>query len=185
VIPRAYKTEAIVLKRDNFSETDRLVTILTPHHGKIRCIAKGIKRIHSRKAPHLELFNVISAFIVNGKTLGIITEVSTVETFRNIRSDLTKIAYAYKAVEEVDRLCAEGAENAVIYNLLRDILWKIEQSYPDKLLSLSENFTLQLLWDLGFLPRAITLSGNALERFLERVLERTPKSAGFLTKVVS
>jgi len=78
---RSYKTEGIVLKRINYGEADRILTIYTKRHGKIRAIAKGVRKLTSRKAGSLELFNNVVLFLVKGKNLDIITEAQTVDLF--------------------------------------------------------------------------------------------------------
>ena len=183
MISRSFKTEAIILRRVSFSETDRIVTLFTPKHGKLRCIAKGIKRIHSRKAAHLELFNQVYAFIIGAKTFGIITEVTPVRTFRKLRENLVGIAYVYKAVEQVDRLCAEEEVHMPVYRSLVNFLSFIENSQEFKYAHLSEQFSRELLWDLGYLPKTTHLSGNALQHYLIQIMEIVPKSEGFLTRV--
>lgn len=183
MIARAFKTDAIVIRRVSFSETDRIVTLLTPNFGKLRCIAKGIKRIHSRKAAHLELFNQISAYIVNAKTFGIITEALQIESFHKLRENLVSIAYAYKAAEQVDRLCVEGVENQTVYSSLLNLYSRLDEGQVEKFPFFSEQFTRELLWELGYLPKSSILSGSNLQRFLVQIMEKVPKSEGFLTSV--
>lgn len=184
MISRAFKTKAIVIRRVSFSETDRIVTLLTPHYGKLRCIAKGIKRIHSRKAAHLELFNQISAYIVNAKTFGIITEAFQLETFRKLRQNLAGIAYAYKAAEQIDRLCVEGVETQVVYTSLLNFYAHLDEGNSKKFPLYSEQFSRQLLWDLGYLPKNTMMSGPTLQRYLIQIMEKVPKSERFLTSVI-
>ena len=80
---RSYSTQAIILKRFNYGEADRILTLFTDKHGKITVIAKGVRKPQSRKRGHVELFNHIKAYIVNGKSLGILTEAETIHNFGN------------------------------------------------------------------------------------------------------
>ena len=75
---RSYKATAIILKRTNFSEADRLITIFTKKHGKLTLIAKGIRKLTSRKKGHLELFTLAQLQIAKTKSIDIITEAATV-----------------------------------------------------------------------------------------------------------
>jgi len=63
---RSYKAEGIILKRINFSEADKILTIFTKRHGKVRAIAKGVRRLTSRKAGSVELFNQAGLFLLEG-----------------------------------------------------------------------------------------------------------------------
>src|SRR3990167_9657707 len=100
-----FTTDGIVIKRTNYSETDKILTIYSKTNGKLIALAKGIRKINSKKAPHLELFNNIRVSIISSKFLDIITEARTIDFFRLIRVQLERTAYAYRIVELIDRLC--------------------------------------------------------------------------------
>ena len=74
---KSYKADGIIVARKNFGETDKLVTIFTKQYGKKVVLAKGIRRITSRRAPHLELFSAVSLVLRSGKSFDYITLVST------------------------------------------------------------------------------------------------------------
>ncbi|KKR32290.1 MAG: repair protein RecO protein, partial [Candidatus Gottesmanbacteria bacterium GW2011_GWC2_39_8] len=85
---RTYKTEGIILRRINFGEADRLITIFSKHYGKQKVLGKGVRKIKSRRAPHLELFNRSVIFLHRGKNFDIITEAQTINSFSDLRKDL-------------------------------------------------------------------------------------------------
>ena len=183
MVKRTYKTEGIILKRNNLSEADKLLTVFTPRLGKITLLAKGIRKIHSRKAPHLELFNVAKLNIAKGRNLDIVTEAEMGTCYRNLRSNIDRVAYAYRIVEIIDRLCAEGQEHLKIYSDLLSVLDKLNRAEVAKLAEIVDRFTLNLLWELGFLPREKYLSGDPLSKFLESVTERKLKSDKLLSRI--
>ncbi|MDZ4209873.1 MAG: DNA repair protein RecO, partial [Candidatus Curtissbacteria bacterium] len=115
---KTYKTEGIVLKRSNFGEADRIVTIFSKHFGKIKVLAKGIRKTTSRKGGNLELFNWVRIFVACGKNLDIVTEAETVKAFRIWRRDLRKVALAYHFCELTDKLTAENVPHKEIFDLL-------------------------------------------------------------------
>ncbi len=88
---RVHKTHAVVLRRRNLGDADRVLTVYTPGHGKQELIAHGVRKPTSRKAGHLETFSHASLMIAEGRTWGIITEASTVESYRYLRQDLDQI----------------------------------------------------------------------------------------------
>lgn len=182
---RTYKTEGIILKRSNFGEADRLLTVFTKHYGKIRCRAPGIRRTISRKAPHLELFNLSTLFLVQGKNLDIVTEAQTINSFNGFRKDLPKVGIAYYLCELVDGLCPERQENREVFELLKKSLEILScgGATLSKVAPLNNDFANQLLWNLGFLQKNRTLIGEELERFIENILERKLRSPRLLRKI--
>lgn len=182
-VVRTYKTEGIILKRTNFGEADRLLTVFTKHYGKIRARAPGIRRTTSRKAPHLELFNLASLFLAQGKNFDIVTEAVTLANFPGIRKDLKKVALAYYFCELVDGLCPERQESKEVFSLLKRSLRESEASRYNNIYYHSESFANQLLWNLGFLPRNKKLVGEELEQFIENLTEKKLKSRQLLRKI--
>lgn len=182
---RSYKAEGIVLKRINFGEKDRLITVFTKNLGKVTLVAKGIRNIQSKKAPHLELFTHVSYFLATGRNLDIVTEAYTLESFPNLRKHLEKVAYAYSIIEVLDRLCAERQEHKTIYGLLLETLRKIDNVADGNIKPIIDDFMLKTLWELGYLVHGKVLAGTDLKRFLEEVMEKNLKSDSLLQKVIS
>ena len=83
--PRLYRADAIVLKRTDVGEADRIITLYTPHHGKLRAIAKGVRKTTSRLAGHLELFTSAHVQLARGRELEVITQSMTEEAYRGLR----------------------------------------------------------------------------------------------------
>ncbi len=180
---KSYSAEAVILKRSNVGESDKLVTIYTKSQGKLTLRAPGIRKINSKKAPHLELFSRVKLFVVKGTTFDIITDVSTIEAFSNLKSELVKVAYAYRMVEEIDRLCPDSQQNVEIYRLLVDTLCKLDKCQTIDLYLLLQDFSLKVLWELGYLPTNKVLQGGVLTKFIENIIERNLKSNTLLTRI--
>ena len=147
---RTYRTEAIILRRKDFGEADRILTLFTPGSGKVRVVAKGIRKPRSRKAGHLELFTCSRLLLAKGRDMDIITQAETVNAYRPLREDLLRGAYAAYAVELLDRFMPDAQENAEIYALLRHMLAWVCVS-ADLALS-ARYYELQLLSLAGFQP---------------------------------
>lgn len=180
---RTYKIEGIVIKRINFGESDKLVTVFTKNQGKIVLLAKGIRKINSRKSPHLELFNHISAFVAKGKSWDYITEARAIQVFQGVSTHLEKMAYVYRISEEVDFLCPEKEINNEIYILLLQTLKQIDVSGETKINAILIYFTHSLLWFLGYLPRGKIMESSQLDIYLMEIMERNLKSNVLLTKL--
>jgi DNA repair protein RecO (recombination protein O) len=147
---RQYRTEAIVLKRSDFGEADRILTLCTPERGKVRVVAKGVRRITSRKAGHVELFVRSRCMIHKGRDLDILAQAESVETFRALREDLRRAACAYFAAELLDGFTSEGEEQAGMYDLLTETLRRLNS---DRDLWLATHyFEMRLLGLAGYRP---------------------------------
>jgi DNA repair protein RecO (recombination protein O) len=122
---RLYRTEAVILRRQDIGEADRLLTLYTPQQGKLRAIAKGARKPTSRKAGHLELFLHSTLLVAKGQTLDIITQAETINAFRALREDLERTTYAHYVAELLDRFASEGQENQLAFQLLTATLQRL------------------------------------------------------------
>src|SRR3989344_7607887 len=104
---KSYKAEGIVIRRKSFGEADRILTVFTKKHGKIKVLAKGVRRITSRRGPNVELFNQVELIIHQGKSFDILTEAQVLNTFQSIRKNLDLVGLAFHICEVVDGLCPE------------------------------------------------------------------------------
>ncbi|PJE67402.1 DNA repair protein RecO [Candidatus Shapirobacteria bacterium CG10_big_fil_rev_8_21_14_0_10_40_9] len=172
----SYKTEGIILKRTNFGEADRILTIYTKHFGKLKVLAKGIRKPTSKKSPSLELFNWVKILASRGKNLDIISECQTVRVFRAFRKDLKKIGLAFHFCELVERLTAENVKNRQIFNLLAGSLLGLEKAWPESLAQAAKNFEQKILEESGFWPRGKKAQGFNLENYIEKIIEKRLKS---------
>jgi DNA repair protein RecO (recombination protein O) len=149
---RLYRVEAIVLKRTDHGEADRLLTLFTPDMGKMRAIAKGARKPASRKSGHVELFARTHLLVAKGKQLDVVTQADTLDAFLPLRENLERIGYAYYLAELVDRFSEEGTENRAIFDLLLRALAALgdETTDPDLL---ARFFELRLLQYVGYRPQ--------------------------------
>lgn len=170
---RITKTEGIVIKRKSLAEADRIVTIFSKDYGKISLMAKGVRKINSRRSPHVELLNHSRFSLYKGKSMFNLSEVDSLENFQKLKKDLKKVGLAYHICELVDGLCAENQENQQIFALLKSTLSNIEKENQPEFLV--RNFEINLLRLLGFSGVEQDLSFNT-EKFIEDILERKLKA---------
>ena len=161
--PKVYKTEAIVLKRMNLGEADRILTLYSPNLGKFRAVAKGVRRPKSKMGGHLELLCHSALMLARGQNLDIITQSQTIDSFLPLRGDLWRASVALYAAELVDQFTAEHVENRPLYKLLVNTLQRICDA-QDVELTL-RYFELKLLTHLGYKPQLHQClgCGNSLE----------------------
>ncbi|MEA3459269.1 MAG: DNA repair protein RecO [Chloroflexota bacterium] len=148
---RSYRTEAIVLRRRDFFEADRLLAIYTPKFGKIWAIAKGIRKPTSRKSGHLELFTHSQLLIAKGRELDIITQAETIHAFLPLREDLLRTTYAYYIAELLDKFVEEGVEDRSLFDLLLATLGRLGEE--NDLALTARFFELRLLALVGYRPQ--------------------------------
>src|SRR5215211_4788568 len=147
---RVYRTEAVILRRSDFGEADRLLTLITPL-GKRRVVAKGARKTTSRLAGHIELFTHASLLLAIGRNLDIVTQSVILHSFDRLRGDLRRIGAAYYAAELIDRLTEEEDENRPAFELLVATLAALDRTRsPDLALRFYE---LHLLGYLGYRPQ--------------------------------
>lgn len=180
---RAYKTEGIIIKRINFGEADRIITIFTKHHGKIKAIAKGIRKIKSRRAPHLELFNQAILFLNQGKNFDLISQAQIINSFSNLRKDLKRVGLAFEVCELVDQLTREGQSQRQVFDFLVVCLNDLSHFNKERAEEVVRTFELRLLESLGFLAKDRVLKNLNIERFVEEISERELKTKKFLSKI--
>jgi DNA repair protein RecO (recombination protein O) len=119
------RTEAVVLRHSDWGEADRILWLYTRQKGKIRAIAKGVRKIRSRKAGHLEPFTRAILLLAHGRDLPIVTQAETMEAYIPLRENLIRLGYAAYVVETLDRFTYEEDENPPLYRLLTDTLSRL------------------------------------------------------------
>ncbi|OGH30576.1 MAG: DNA repair protein RecO [Candidatus Levybacteria bacterium RIFCSPHIGHO2_12_FULL_37_9] len=180
---RSYKTEAIVVKRRNFGEADRVLTVLTKNFGKIQVRAPGVRRITSRRSSHIELLNlsILTLYKSYKASMPIVTEAQAQEEFLPIKESLKKIGFAYYICELIDGLCADNQENRKIFFLVRNTFSQLESSIENK--SIVENFEDNFLTFLGFLPSNHKVEDKII--FIENILEKKLRTKRLLPLFLS
>jgi len=176
----SYSTTAIVLKRTDVGEADRILTLFTPHKGKVHVIAKGVRRFTSKRAGHLELLSHSLLQMALGRNLDIVTQAEVRENFLHLRSELGHMTCGFYLAELVDRFIEEHTQHLDVYNLLLETLRSLEADAlelqrqraqgvvsPEQLYRrtklLMRYFELHLLFYIGYEPALQTCAHCASE----------------------
>jgi DNA repair protein RecO (recombination protein O) len=154
-----YKARGIILNRKNLFEADRIITVLTKHSGKLRVIAKGVRRHLSKNAGSVELFVVCDLILAKGRNFDIITSAEIVKNFKNIRNNLSKTALAYKMAEMIDKILTEDQEHEEVYDFTKKVLEYLDQMSFKRENLIFEYFALNLLSMVGFAPELYVCLG--------------------------
>lgn len=147
--PRIYKTEAVILKQAPIGEADRILTLFTASLGKIKAVAKGVRRPKSRIGGHLEPLSHCRLMLARGRSLDIISSAETIHSFPKVKEQLEGIARALICLELVDAFTAEEQPNIGILHLLIESLEWLESGEQDLVIRF---FEFHLLQQLGYMP---------------------------------
>ena len=173
---RSFRTEGIIIKRRDLGEADRILTVLTRHHGKINVVSKGVSKINSRRAPHIELLNHSILNIYESRML-ILTEAETISHYSSLKNDLRRASYAFYTCEILDGLIAEYQDARAVFDLTTNTLLRLENTKDPK--TLISKFQQELLISLGFWPKKHALIQDS-DQFIEDIIERKIKSRRIL-----
>jgi len=148
---RTFRAQAVVLKHKDWGEADRLLSLYTLEFGKIQAIAKGVRKLKSRKAGHLEPFTLVNLMFAKGRDLQIITQADTITPYISLHSDLLLTTYASYVVELLDRFTYGDGENRALFRLLVNTLERLNKS--DNVNLAIRYYEIRLMDLVGFRPQ--------------------------------
>jgi len=114
-----YNDQGIVLRSYPFGEADKVVIILSPNRGKLRTVAKGVRKTKSRFGGRLETLTHVDLVLYEGKNLDMITQVSIIEAFPTLRQDLDRVVAAGTMIEVADFVAQEDEPTLRLFLLLQ------------------------------------------------------------------
>jgi len=155
-----------VLRSYPFGEADRVVVLLSPNRGKLRTVAKGVRKTKSRFGGRLEPFTHVDLVLYSGRNLDTITQVSIIEAFANVRSDLDRVVAAGTMVEVADLVAQEGEATHRLFLLLHRGLRALDARnlHPD----LVTSFLLKAAEIIGIAPALEYCAGCGRDDDLRR-----------------
>ena len=148
---RSYRVQALVIRHREYGEADRILTLYTLEKGKVQAIAKGVRKLKSRKAGHLEPFTQVALQLAKGRNLELVTQAETIRNFANIKENLKLTAQAAYVLELLDRFTYEEGENRFLYNLVLETLSRLDGGISPGLVL--HYYEVHLMDILGFKPQ--------------------------------
>lgn len=167
--PRRYSSNAVVLSRKNYGDSDRILTLYTKDYGKVVVIAKGVRKPKSRKRGHIEIFTYLKMSAAKGRgEIDTLIETDTIDSFLEIRNSLKKTTVAYFFIEVVNRLTLADETNRRLFGLLIEYLNRLK--YSSSLKKLRYSFIYEILVLLGYWPagKKIEKPDSVLENIMEK-----------------
>lgn len=123
-----YRDEGIALRNYRLGEADRIVTFLTPLHGKVRAVAKGVRKTKSRLGARVEPLSHVALLCWKGRELDVVSQAEVLDSFRALREDLTRLGPAITMLEIADQVAQEGHPAPELFQLVLGALRALEQS---------------------------------------------------------
>jgi DNA repair protein RecO (recombination protein O) len=149
---RSFRAAAVVLRHNDWGESDQLLTLYTREQGMVRALAKGARKITSRKAGHLQPFTQVTIQLARGRDLLIVTQVETINAFLPLHNNLNKTSHAAYIVELLYRFSYEDeGGNPALFNLLIETLDRMEKE--DSAWLAIRYYEMRLLDEVGFRPQ--------------------------------
>ena len=146
----AYTTDALVLRRMHYGETDNILTLYSPDRGRFSAIAKGARKAISRLSGATEVLTLTRFGLASGKSLEIVTQVEVQDSFPGLRQELIRLAHGLYLADLVDHSVEDHAPNPLLFHLLHAGLSLLQTVTPPELVA--RWLEVQLLRDLGYAP---------------------------------
>jgi len=156
-------TTAIVLSRTEYGEADRILTLLTPDHGKLRLMAKGVRRLKSKLAGGIELFSVSNITFIKGRgDMGTLISARLLKHYGRIVTDLERTMLGYELIKQLNKITEDETEQ-FYFELLQQAFAALDDaSVPVPIIRWW--FAMQLLRQGGHAPNLQTdTAGHKLD----------------------
>lgn len=171
-----------MLKKQNYREADQIVSAWTRQAGKIRVLAKSLRKPSSKLNYAMQDLSEVEIHCA-GNNLPTLTGANPIRQFQSLVQDLKKTAVAFYAAELMLKMTADEHPNPQAYDLLSDFLGELEQQPVVNGYFLIDGFALGLASVLGFGKPAKADSHNDVNKFIEYIIERNLKSELFLISI--
>lgn len=174
---KTYRIEGVVLKRTNYGEADRIITLFSKEEGKLSLLAKGVRKAASKRAASIEVGTQLQALVIKGRGMDILSQTLILDSFSTIKQDLVGCTQLYQLLEIIDVLTRENQELPEVYDLLLATLTNLATQTNRKQLLLHSFKALTEI--LGFTPPE-SISEIGLKSYIESIAERKLHSKEFL-----
>lgn len=167
-----YSDRGIVIRSVDSGEADKFVSIISENHGLGSYVARGARRITSRKAPHLDLFNLVRFSVGRGENPRYLNQVESVAFFPGIKKDFAKVGLSLTFAEILSNTLPLDVEDREIYLSLKSFLESLEKTEGKREINrLGRRFGLFLMRHLGYPPPKSPETDN-LSGYFEALMNR-------------
>lgn len=143
---KIFKTEAIILKKINLLEKDLLIIFFTKKLGKISVFSKGVKKITSKRLPHLQTGNLLTILLTKNKNRFYLKETNLISGFSEIKKNQKKINFLYQYFFVLEKILPENQQEKEVYQIVKLFLSTLgKKNYQNNILEIYLNKTLKKL----------------------------------------
>jgi len=168
---RSLKTEAIVLKKKDLLNKDVLISLFTQDLGRLTIFAKGIKKITSRRSPHLQTGNLINVLVSHKNDHYYLQESELVSGFSELKKEEKKVKQLYTFLFVLDRLLPEQQKETKTYNLTKNFLIDLSKSVKSDIITVK--YLTDIMMQLGYMDQKV--SYPELKSLIEEIInEKIP-----------
>src|SRR3989339_591068 len=168
---RSLKTEAVVLKKKSLLNRDVLISLFTQDLGRLTVFAKGVKKITSRRSPHLQTGNLINVLVSHKNDHYYLQETELVSGFSELKSDEKKVNNLYSFLFVLERLLPEQQKETKAYNLTKNFFIDLSKSSEQKMITYK--YLTDIMMQLGYLDKKV--SYPELKSLIEEIInEKIP-----------
>jgi DNA repair protein RecO (recombination protein O) len=147
---RTHATKCIILGHKNLSENDKFVFLYNEELGKIKAVARGARKLTSKFTGHLETLNICTATLYFGPKNILITEISTIENFRQVRENLDRLSSAMQIAEITDKILYEHQTLDNLIKLIEKTIHHLSTTKKPLLIAIA--YIIKLLDKIGIIP---------------------------------
>lgn len=166
------RDRGFVLRRINFGDSDRYITIFSKNNGKLEVVAKGVRKITSRRGASLELLNLIEFQTVKSSKNYILAEVQLVDSFNQLKKELKYIREVFLMCELIDAIMPYGVKHIDVFDLMNRALSRVLDDEKTMVY-----FQVRLLSMLGFWDGKNSFRNeDHVRSYMEQILERKLKT---------
>jgi len=168
---RSLKTEAVVLKKKDLLNKDVLISLFTQGLGRLTIFAKGVKKITSRRSPHLQTGNLINVLVSHKNDHYYLQESQILSGFSELKKEEKKVKQLYAFLFVLDRLLPEQQKETKIYNLTKNFL--IDLTKLTKSEVILDDYLIEIMKLMGYLDKKV--SKAELKSLIEEIInEKIP-----------
>jgi len=121
-VSRLYRDTGVVLRTYKLRESDRIIVLMTEGHGKVRAVAKGVRKTHSKFGARLEPMSHVRMLLHEGRELDIVNQAESVDSLAPLVADLDHMTRGISVLEAVDQMALDREPNPQLYRMLVGVL---------------------------------------------------------------
>ncbi|MEA2056673.1 MAG: DNA repair protein RecO [Patescibacteria group bacterium] len=174
---KSYTLPALIIKRKNVGETDRIVTLLAQEKGKFVAVAKGVRKLNSSKRAFMEPGNIVKAHFIKTKSLPLLIQAKLIHDSSRAKTKLARIRQLTQILEIYDKLFVEQEIEKDLFELILEIRLNVI-NHNASTMNIQKKLN-RLILALGFPPADLHKHGSILE-YVSQLTERSMKSFDFL-----